>query len=781
MSKMSHHCSGTLPLLDDIHEQNVVFVICALESKTSNLCILKELLIKTLFSLTNKPTDSMFSIVSCAASKMLKWQNNLVKCSLTNITEAAAWIRALQSSSGASALSAVAAALEDPTCQAVYLFTSGLPESVVEEICGYLKETEQERPVHIVHLVGSGEENKHTSQEILEKIALVSDGSFQAISSDRTSDEDNPGCNVGICNSNCISKQHCFPLLLGHHSTTQFPLDSLNPDSSKAFLRSSITDIIDWSPMIHSLQRGIQVLARRETDGYYYLGHIVQEVKGSRECVLIKFERSQQSRKGKTQCRMQETPLYDVIHYEDARWQPLAPGDAILAPWEKKGERYGPGIVLQVVETGSSHSAFKNSTVLVSFWNGQTKNVSADVAVRIPPPLSERIILELQMPLAARQMLVEQNPDYPYVVPPGYRASGPCWQNHLDEMHWQDTPVVHGVGASCSSTHHPLCHFRFPAWESFKSPVCTVQLDDALIPGTNLTKEELSRKIEEQLSKGRLPISESNEKEKEESKKPKEANNVTDLKSCEEMESKFTKPNKDHQRQRASEDPSKGPSTMVDVAANTDKCMTPLKQRDLFQIEALFQPNMKKSSAQPCQRSPSRKTDASQLQATFNWVDQSLKKDRSAIESVFHIRRSYSTPAIQRLVVKGATQDGPQETDVNTARTEFKRQKWEQRRLKEEQQQQEECLKRQLLLDNKRSCLLQMPANEITPANLARLSKAGEQWQLDCVAHEAAPGCKCREEETGIVLPGRPKEQREPKARVLEGTAQAEGKLADRT
>ncbi|XP_062990606.1 uncharacterized protein LOC134403987 [Elgaria multicarinata webbii] len=382
MSRMSRHCHRTLPLLADIHEQNVAFVVSALGSEPSNLCSLKELLIKTLFSLASKSSDSMFNIVSCG-SKVLKWQTGLMECSLTNVTEAAAWIRALQVNSRDGVLNAVAGALEDPTCQAVYLFTSGVPEWSVLEIYSHLKETEDVRPVHTVYLVGNGEESQNSSQKILKKVAMASGGSFQAIglNSGGASDEDIPDCTAGIHHSDCISKEHWSPLLTGHY-TTQFPLGVWSPDSPNTFLRSSVKeDLADSSPKIHSLLRGIRVLARKETDGYYYLGHIVQEVKGSRDCVLIEFERSQRSREGKAQLRMQETALYDVIHYEDARRQPLAPGDGILAPWEKKGERYGPGTVLQVAETGSPHSAFKSSQVLVNFWNGQTKKVSADVAV----------------------------------------------------------------------------------------------------------------------------------------------------------------------------------------------------------------------------------------------------------------------------------------------------------------------------------------------------------------------------------------------------------------
>lgn len=168
----------------------------------------------------------------------------------------------------------------------------------------------------------------------------------------------------------------------------------------------------------------------------------------------------------------------------------------------------------------------------MNFWNGQTKKVSADVAVRIPLPLSDRIILELQMPSAARRMLVEQSPNYPCVVPPGYRASGPCRRNCADQIHWhRRTPKVQDM----SSPHQPLCHVCFPAWEPIDSPMCTREPGNQWIPGTSSTKEGLSKKTKEQLSAGRLPSCETG------SRKLKD---IADLKSCEEAESKITKSSK---------------------------------------------------------------------------------------------------------------------------------------------------------------------------------------------------------------------------------------------
>nr|XP_060635687.1 uncharacterized protein LOC132777356 [Anolis sagrei ordinatus] len=458
-------------------------------------------------------------------------------CSLMAVTEAATWIRSLKVGIKGNILNAVASALEDPACQAVYLFTNGLHEGRVEELWRYLKDAKQTRPVHIVCLVESGEERKDSARKILEKVANESGGSCQVLnlSSNGTSSEDKPGCTVGIPCSLCIRKQHSTPWLDGH-CRTQFPSSTWSPDSPNIFLEGSIKENVEnWSSKFHNLQRGIRVLTRKQTDGYYYPGHIIQKVKGRREHVLIKFEQLQQSRKGKKHPQTQETPLYDIIDYEDSRWQPLAPGDGVLAPWEKNGLRCGPGIILQVIEAESPHSVFKNSKVVVNFWNGQTKKVPADIAVKIPSPLRERIVLELQMPLTAREMLVEQSPDYPYVVPPGYRASGSRRQNHLDWMHCHDTHNVKFAGTTSSPACLPHCCFCFPSWKSASCPAGMRQAGDSSVPELKLTR------MDEQLSKGSVPILEGDEMEK--CSKVKKKSNFG-LKSDKKMESKDTTPNK---------------------------------------------------------------------------------------------------------------------------------------------------------------------------------------------------------------------------------------------
>lgn len=158
--------------------------------------------------------------------------------------------------------------------------------------------------------------------------------------------------------------------------------------------------------------------------------------------------------------------------------------------------------------------------------------------------LYERIVLELQMPLTARQLLVEQNPDYPSVVPPGYRASEPCRHNHLPWMPWPQTLKISCIGVCGSNTHFSPWSFCCPLQNHSISPIGSTWADDTLISRVSPSKEELSKKLEDQFSKGKPPTLENDKDAKEDSSKLKKETNLADAKSWEEKEIKVAEPSK---------------------------------------------------------------------------------------------------------------------------------------------------------------------------------------------------------------------------------------------
>ncbi|XP_063251647.1 trichohyalin-like isoform X2 [Prinia subflava] len=484
--------------------------------------------------------------------------------------------------------------------------------------------------------------------------------------------------------------------------------------------------------------RGARVLARREADGCYYLGHVVQE--GSREGFLIEFDQSC-APKGKVQLGRQETPLYDLVHYEDARRQPLAPGDRVLAPWEAAAKRFGPGTVLRVVENTEAPlgTAHKERRVLVNFWNGQTKEVPSVQALRIPLALSERIILELQMPLAARQMVVDSSLDYPYLVAPGYRASGHCRQAHVELGCCPGALYCPHPCAECSWGCTSPPQGCLAAWDPTRPAECRVQQENAFIPGASLTEDKLSKKIEQELSELRIASSESvsREEEKTEEKILETDNILKDVRSCLEEDREVIETEKGPQREMA--------RAVVDAAVNTDSWLMETdhkEEAESRQQDAETEANFahehdlseRRVAGVPVQhshRSPALGRSALvpfRHQSFFAQVHQALEKDSLSIRSALGVQRAHSptNPArsthlpnllkdksITKSVLSGASQERWKELDFNRAKIEHKRWQEEQRQLKRKQQQEAEGTRRQQHRDSQRQRLHQRTLQEL--------------------------------------------------------------------
>ncbi|XP_005040352.1 PREDICTED: trichohyalin-like [Ficedula albicollis] len=570
----------------------------------------------------------------------------------------------------------------------------------------------------------------------MEKVARLSGESFQGI-------QHSPPPPLDKVSSRSISHVQCCHTanedscssLLPRCPVTHCPVCAWSPGPfCRPFIPSTKRNFTGSSPEASRVLRGARVLARRDTDGFYYLGHIVQEVKDSRESFLIEFDQSC-APKGKVQRGWQETPVYDILHYEDARRHPLAPGDRVLAPWEAPAKRFGPGTVLRVLENTEAPLAHNEKGVLVNFWNGQTKEVSSVQALRIPLPLSERIILELQMPLAARQMVVDSSLDYPYLVAPGYRASGQCRQGHLELDCCPGALYSTHPCAKCSWGWTSLPQCCLGAWEPSRPAECQVQQENAFIPRASLSEEKLSKKIEQELSELRIASSESvsREEEKKEKKRLETENMPKDVRSCLEENCEAIETEKGSQRGMA--------HAVVDAAVNTGSWLMEThhkeeaesRQQDAeteatFEHEhGLFESRVAEAPVQHSQRSPSLGSSALvpfRHQSFFAQVNQSLEKDSLTIRSALRVQRPHSTPnllagrsthhpnllkdkSITKSVLSGASQERWKELDLNRAKIEHKRWQEEQRQLKREQQQEADGTRRRLRRDSQRQRLHQ--------------------------------------------------------------------------
>ncbi|CAH2276561.1 G- coupled receptor 113 [Pelobates cultripes] len=404
-----HNLGCSRSWFPEYHGRNVTFVMGSLEGDPVKLNLLKNYVSKALHNIVNNVTTSLFNIIyfSC---EITKWCNCAVRCNPDTIAQATSWVQSLVCDSGASTTDALTAAFEDRECQSVYLVIDALPGTVLQGIYSLIGSYKNSCSVTVIYLLGEPSDSQ--TEGSFKMINLKPSGSSSTVTNDGRFHSDHCCMNQNLCRKS--------PTL--YHELRELPLPCYSACKKHSAEFTATSDSVHLPLEALCLFRGARVLARRETDGFYYLGHIVQEVEGSKDRFLVEFEKCR-SLKGKAQFRMQETQVGYIIHYEDARWRPLSPGDHVLAPLESNIEQYAPGTVLQGSESRERSLAFESNGVLVTFWNGKTKRIPPGMAVWISQRLCDHIILELHIPLDTRRKLVQSYSGYPFPTPLGYRPS----------------------------------------------------------------------------------------------------------------------------------------------------------------------------------------------------------------------------------------------------------------------------------------------------------------------------------------------------------------------
>ncbi|XP_041074953.1 uncharacterized protein C11orf16 homolog [Polyodon spathula] len=507
---------GFHTLFGDVRDKNVTFVVDTSESMYAHLDTVKKHLMETLLAKAYC-NDSLFNIVEFS-QRVNKWCDRMVTCSPDTVYGAMGWIRSLEVKPGRDLLNALRAAFDDPTCQAVYMVTNGLPENR-KEVLQVASCESQGRPVHIFFL--SEKWIECDVQQFLQQLAQCTRGSCHLIGFS-TGDVKQvvpvyPGdcfatgpfnsdlkyCSIqtALDRPSSIDLPHCYPVRVQTPWCTastlppRCTLTSFVPACPISTCESA--DILESCQGLSQLMIGTRVLARREPDGYYYLGTIKQEVEGRRGVFLIDFVKPALVG-GKYQASMQKTTIVDIIQYTEAHRHDIIPGDKVLAPWETDLTRYGPGTVVSGIETRDPLRANENEEISVRFWNGKEAKVPKGVAFWIPSSLYERTVKELHEPLSARENIMrkeivhpETHTYTPRVVPMalGYqdlfcRCHRPCYLS---------SPCRHCRGTCCVPTHpvHNCDQHRYLNWWPL-TPRPTVYAKDP-------NHEELDRKVTAQL------------------------------------------------------------------------------------------------------------------------------------------------------------------------------------------------------------------------------------------------------------------------------------------
>ncbi|XP_069890900.1 uncharacterized protein C11orf16 homolog isoform X1 [Dipodomys merriami] len=142
------------------------------------------------------------------------------------------------------------------------------------------------------------------------------------------------------------------------------------------------------------------VLARRYTDGFYYLAQIKSTPEVERRgALVVKFE-APLATVPKLQAQWQSIVLEeDVIRLSPSVKYSLQPGDKVLACWGPDRQRYGPGTVLSGLEMrGGSQRASQEEEIIVYFWNGMTAKVPVDGVKQVPLAVWKKAVERLYKP-----------------------------------------------------------------------------------------------------------------------------------------------------------------------------------------------------------------------------------------------------------------------------------------------------------------------------------------------------------------------------------------------
>ncbi|XP_058015431.1 uncharacterized protein C11orf16 homolog [Ahaetulla prasina] len=152
-----------------------------------------------------------------------------------------------------------------------------------------------------------------------------------------------------------------------------------------------------------SLDVGSPVLAKKESDCYYYQGTIIKDLEeGEERSFLVQFAM------GKDTPYLQKTASSDILECVNGMRHSILPGDKVMSPWEPEQKRYGPGTVLQGMETREPLREKEDEQITVSFWNGKKAKVPLGLALWISPARWERIVERIHMPYTSRKQFEGQ-------------------------------------------------------------------------------------------------------------------------------------------------------------------------------------------------------------------------------------------------------------------------------------------------------------------------------------------------------------------------------------
>ncbi|KAE8296748.1 hypothetical protein D5F01_LYC05510 [Larimichthys crocea] len=384
--------AALIPLFLGKQRCNITFVVDSSENMRAALGSVKRLLIQTLLTKASL-RDSLFNIMTFSA-KLTCWSHHMLPCAPDTVYMALSWIHSISCSPGRDLLAALSMALTDPSCHAVHMLFTGLPDHP-EATLTALPALAAGRPVDIFYLLDSGGQLDNSTRDYLQCLAQATKGSCYVIP---VSLNGVLGKVIPVCLANQTSLSPlkcCCPstsVLIPH--TVSSPLLRCSLGNPLRPVTSCIPGQTLQSPEFFT---GCRVLARREVDGLYYMGTVIQQVQGHGGVWVVEFDHPGSVGLGLDSSWRQMVCSLDMVNHTRAHTRCLIPGDTVLSPWEPDLRRYGPGRVMAATERRDGLGVDGVRCLRVMMWNSCVSLVPGSLVLPIPASQHDRIMRELQI------------------------------------------------------------------------------------------------------------------------------------------------------------------------------------------------------------------------------------------------------------------------------------------------------------------------------------------------------------------------------------------------
>lgn len=298
-------------------ENNITFCVDSSGSMYKYLEVVKDHLMETLTTHANRNRDTMFNIIEFS-SDVTQWADKMVKCTPETVIVAKDWVKNIAAKTGTNTQDALLTALADQGCESVYIVTDGLPDQHPSDILDQVVYASDGRPIHCIYL--AGENVNRGATEFLEDLAVDTYGSFHIVTltTHGCVDKISPVYRADHAQERIIrtvngtlrpNVKHCsvgttLQIEPEDYITPRQPMfnpylhpppwtmsDWMSPHRyyhpymwsryrpARGWMKAQDqVQVAEMSPSAGALLIGKKILARRQDDGYYYLGTVKSQV-----------------------------------------------------------------------------------------------------------------------------------------------------------------------------------------------------------------------------------------------------------------------------------------------------------------------------------------------------------------------------------------------------------------------------------------------------------------------------------------------------------------------